>query len=68
MAIFKRNRGRDNAEDNGGEAAAKKEKGSWRKPASTSMTAHLSLGVLPGNHRHCVQTATSEGMAAYPHS
>ncbi|THG99267.1 hypothetical protein EW026_g3052 [Hermanssonia centrifuga] len=36
MAIFKRNRGRDNAEDNGGEAAAKKEKGSWRKPANTA--------------------------------
>lgn len=34
MALFRRNRGRTNDED-GADAAPKKEKGSWRKPAST---------------------------------
>ena len=46
MALFRRKRG--SSDDNGGDQAAKKEKGSWRKPASASAIPYsLSAELTP---------------------
>jgi hypothetical protein len=64
MTLFKRN---SNSVD---ENEDQKNKGDWKRPASESDTRQQVMTglVLNKDYRHCVQTAATKGMAAYPDS
>lgn len=66
MALFRRNKRSDNSDNSSGDATPKKEKGSWKKPASKFRNACLIVHSLMYNfvvHRYCFQAATTQGMA-----
>jgi hypothetical protein len=65
MALFRRTKGSQSASASPGEET-KKEKGSWKRPASASLFARLALHALTTLRRYRFQTAAAESMAAYP--
>lgn len=65
MGLFRRNKPTD--DDGSPSDAPKKEKGSWRRPASE--WSHLRHGnCLTVVSRYCVQAAAAQGLAAYPYA
>lgn len=65
MGLFNRKKQRSDTDDQNGER--KKEKGSWRRPASKSRQSSRSFPVPDrSNPRYRFQATASESMAAHP--